>query len=94
MANKLSTLIKGIGYLWLLIYTMIQSYIIGLIFSGVPTMLVMAVWSIIKPLPEVILDKMWAVYLVCGAPFGVAVFIFISIDVIKTQLKKNNKQDN
>ncbi len=85
--NKLS---KGIFYLALVVFMLLQSYAISLFFSGAVLSLVLAVWSVIKPLPAVITDKMWLVYTLAGAPAGLVIFIMISVDSFRSS-KKNKK---
>ena len=79
-------------YIGVAILVVIQSYSIGLIFSGAVLALVTAVWSAIKPLPLLFTEKMWLVYLLSGIPTGLYVLAFILIDLRKS--KKHNKQDN
>lgn len=89
--NKLT---KGLFYIGLALFTIVQSYLIGLMFAGVVLSPVLAVWSIIKPLPLFITQKMWLVYLLAGVPTGLAVAIYTTADVAKYRSKKHNKQDN
>lgn len=91
LKNKL---VKGIFYPLLILGTLIQSYILGLLFSGAGLSLVEAVWTIIKPLPAVFTDRAWLIYLLCGIPTGLWVFIFTLISVFKDKSEKHNKQDN
>ena len=90
----ISGFIKGLGYIGLFLFTVFQSYAIGLVFSGAGVALIEAVWSIFKPLPSFLTQKAWLVYLLAGIPVSIAVFTYITIDVAKTQLEKHNKQDN
>ena len=85
--NKLS---KGIFYLALVIFMLLQSYAIGLFFSGAILSLVTAVWTIIKPLPAVFTNKMWLVYLLAGIPASLVIFIMIFVDSFRSS-KKNKK---
>lgn len=89
--NKLA---KGIFYIFIALFTVLQGYFIGLFFSGAFLSPVLAVWSIIKPLPLFISQKLWLIYLLSGVPTGVAIIIYTSIDVAKARSKKHNKQDN
>ena len=87
-------MVKGFFYVLLTIGTIIQSYAIGLVFSGAGLAFIEAVWSVIRPLPEFFTTKAWLVYLISGIPTGVAVFTYTAINVIQSQLEKNNKQGN
>ena len=85
--NKLS---KGVFYLALVIFMLLQSYAIGLFFSGALLSIVTAVWSIIKPLPAVFTNKMWLIYLLTGVPAGLTIFIMIFVDSFSSS-KKHKK---
>ena len=80
--NKMS---KGLFYTFLALYMIIQSYGFALLGSGALLSIVLAVWTIIKPLPSVITDKLWLVYLLTGVPFGIGIFISMLVDLIKSQ---------
>ena len=89
--NKLS---KRFFYVALTLFTVTQSYLLGLMFSGAILSPVLAVWSIIKPLPSLVTDKLWLIYLLSGVPTGTAVAVYTLLDVIKARSKKHNKQGN
>lgn len=89
----LNKIAKGIFYLALVAFMLLQSYAIGLFFSGAVLSIVTAVWTIIKPLPAVFTDKMWLVYLLAGIPAGLVIFIMISVDSFSSS-NKNKEQDN
>jgi hypothetical protein len=72
----------------------LQSAITGMFFSGAVLSIVLSVWTIIKPLPSVVTERLWLVYLLSAVPLTVIMFFYMLIDLIKAQLKKNNKQDN
>ena len=80
--NKMS---KGLFYTFLALYMIIQSYGFALLGSGALLSIVLAVWTMIKPLPSVITDKLWLVYLLTGVPFGIGIFISMLVDLIKSQ---------
>lgn len=86
-------LVKGVFYIGLALFTIIQSYIIGLMFSGALLSPVLAVWSIIKPLPLFVTQKLWLIYLITGIPVGVAVAVYTTLDIAKTRSKKDKKED-
>ena len=88
--NKIA---KGVFYIGLALLTLVQSYLLGLMFSGTLLSPVLAVWSIIKPLPSLVTDKLWLVYLVAGIPTGVAVAIYTTLDIRKYKTKKPAKED-
>lgn len=87
-------MVKGLFYVALVLFTIIQSYLLGLMFSGAVLSPVLGVWSIIKPLPSLVTDKLWLIYLLSGVPTGTAVAVYTLLDVIKARSKKHNKQDN
>lgn len=91
--NKMS---KGLFYTFLTVYMFVQSYGLALLGGGALLSIVLAVWTIIKPLPSVLTDRLWLVYLLTGVPFGIGIFISMLVDLIKSQksLKQDNKQDN
>ena len=89
--NKMS---KGLFYTFLALYMIIQSYGFALLGSGALLSIVLAVWTIIKPLPSVMTEKMWLVYLLSGIPASIYVFVYLIVDLIKNRSKKHKKQDN
>ena len=92
--SVLNKIVKGTFYPLLFIGLILQSYAIGLVFSGAGLALVEAVWSIIKPLPAVLTNKAWLVYLISGIPVGLFVFFYTLIKVAVSISKKHNKQGN
>lgn len=90
----MNRMVKGTFYVVLALFMLSQSYLFGLLFSGAIIAVVMAVWSIIKPLPELFVHKAWLVYILSGIPTGLYVFVFMLVDLIKGNSKKHNKQDN
>ena len=86
----LNKIIKGIFYLALIAFMLIQSYVIGLFFGGAVLSIATAVWSVIKPLPAVFTDKMWLIYLLAGIPAGLVIFIIIAVNSFSSS-KKNKK---
>ena len=89
--NKMS---KGLFYVFLALYMFLQSAVTGMFFSGAFLSIVLSVWTIIKPLPLLVTEKMWLVYLLSAIPLTIIVFLYMLVDLIKAQLKKDNKQDN
>lgn len=85
---------KGMFYVFLTLYMFLQSAVTGMFFSGAVLSIVLSVWSIIKPLPLLVTEKLWLVYLLSAVPLTVIMFFYMLIDLIKAQLKKDNKQDN
>lgn len=88
----LNKLAKIPFYVGVAVLAVIQSYAMGLLFSGTLVALVTATWSAIKPLPLFFTEKMWLIYLLAGIPTGLYVLVFIVTDLYKS--KKHNKQDN
>lgn len=85
---------KGMFYVFLTLYMFLQSAITGMFFSGAGLAIVLSVWSIIKPLPSLVVEKLWLVYLLSAVPLTVIMFFYMLVDLIKAQLKKDNKEDN
>ena len=85
---------KGMFYVFLALYMFLQSAFTGMFFSGAGLAVVLSVWTIIKPLPLIVTEKLWLVYLLSAVPLTVIMFFYMLVDLIKAQLKKNNKQDN
>jgi hypothetical protein len=52
------------------------------------------VWTIIKPLPSVMTEKMWLIYLLSGIPASIYIFVYLIADLIQSRSKKHKKQDN
>ena len=92
--SVLNKMAKGMFYVFLTLYMFLQSAVTGMFFSGAGLAIVLSVWSIIKPLPLIVTEKLWLVYLLSAVPLTVIMFLYMFVDLIKTQLKKNNKQDN
>jgi hypothetical protein len=90
----LNKMTKGMFYVFLTLYMFLMSAITGMMFSGAGLAIVLSVWSIIKPLPSVVTERLWLVYLLSAVPLTVTAFTYMLVDVIKAQLKKDNKQDN
>ncbi len=91
--NKMS---KGLFYALLGLYIIGQSYGLSLLVSGALLSAVFAIWTIIKPLPSLVTDKLWLIYFLSGVPFGVGIMISMLVDLIKSRKKseQDNEQDN
>ena len=85
---------KGMFYVFLTLYMFLQSAVTGMFFSGAVLSIVLSVWSIIKPLPSAVTERLWLVYLLSAVPLTVIMFFYMLVDLIKAQLKKDNKEDN
>lgn len=92
--SALNKTAKGMFYVFLALYMFLQSAFTGMFFSGAVLSIVLSVWTIIKPLPLIVTEKLWLVYLLSAVPLTVVMFFYMLVDLIKAQLKKNNKQDN
>jgi hypothetical protein len=90
----LNKMAKGMFYVFLTLYMFLQSAFTGMFFSGAVLSIVLSVWTIIKPLPSVVTERLWLVYLLSAVPLTVIMFFYMLVDLIKAQLKKDNKQDN
>ena len=89
--NKIA---KGAFYMLLTFYMVLQSYGIGLLAGSVLLSPVLAVWTIIKPLPLIITQKLWLVWLMSAVPFGVAVYVYLLVNLVKANSNKHNEEDN
>ena len=92
--SALNKMAKGMFYVFLTLYMFLQSAFTGMFFSGAVLSIVLSVWTIIKPLPSVVTERLWLVYLLSAVPLTLFAFLYMLVDLIKTQLKKDNKQDN
>ena len=92
--SVLNKMAKGMFYVFLTLYMFLQSAITGVFFSGAGLAIVLSVWTIIKPLPSVVTERLWLVYLLSAVPLTLFAFLYMLVDLIKAQLKKDNKQDN
>ena len=92
--SVLNKTVRGFFYVGLTAFALVQSCVMGVFFSGAVLSVVTAVWTIIKPLPPVMTEKMWLVYLLSGIPASIYVFVYLVADLIKNRSKKHKKQDN
>lgn len=92
--SVLNKMAKGMFYVFLSLYMFLQSALTGMFFSGAVLSIVLSVWTIIKPLPLIVTERLWLVYLLSAVPLTVIMFFYMLVDLIKAQLKKDNKQDN
>ena len=92
--SVLNKMAKGMFYVFLTLYMFLQSAFTGMFFSGAVLSIVLSVWTIIKPLPSVVTGRLWLVYLLSAVPLTLFAFLYMLVDLIKAQLKKDNKQDN
>ena len=89
--NKLS---KAFFYVGLAVYTTVLHDIMGCLLASVLVFPVLAVWSAIKPLPLFVTQKLWLIYLLSGVATGTILLLRSLLDVLKSRLKQNKKQDN
>lgn len=92
--SVLNKMAKGMFYVFLTLYMFLQSAVTGMFFSGAGLAIVLSVWSIIKPLPSAVTERLWLVYLLSAVPLTLSAFLYMLVDLIKAQLKKDNKEDN
>lgn len=92
--SVLNKMIRGLFYIGLICLMIFQSCVMGVFFSGAVLSVVTAVWTIIKPLPSVMTEKMWLVYLLSGIPASIYIFVFILVDLIQSRSKKHNNKGN
>ena len=92
--SVLNKMAKRMFYVFLALYIFLQSAITGMFFSGAVLSIVLSVWTTIKPLPSVVTERLWLVYLLSAVPLTLFAFLYMLVDLIKARLKKDNKQDN
>lgn len=92
--SVLNKMAKGMFYVFLTLYMFLQSAFTGMFFSGAVLSIVLSVWTVIKPLPSIVTERLWLVYFLSAVPLTVIMFFYMLVDLIKAQLKKDNKQDN
>lgn len=92
--SVLNKMAKGMFYVFLTLYMFLQSAVTGMLLSGAGLAIVLSVWSIIKPLPSAVTERLWLVYLLSAVPLTLSAFLYMLVDLIKAQLKKDNKEDN
>ena len=92
--SVLNKMARGLFYIGLICLMIFQSCVMGVFFSGAVLSVVTAVWTIIKPLPSVMTEKMWLVYLLSGIPASIYIFVFILVDLIQSRSKKHNNKGN
>lgn len=90
----LNKTVRGFFYVGLIAFALLQSCVMGIFFSGAVLSVVTAVWTIIKPLPSVMTEKMWLIYILSGIPASIYIFVYLVADLIKSRSKKHKKQDN
>lgn len=92
--SVLNRMTKGFFYVALIALALLQSCVMGVFFSGAVLSVVTAVWTIIKPLPSVMTEKMWLVYLLSGIPASIYIFVYLIVDLIQSRSKKHNNKGN
>lgn len=92
--SVLNKMTKGFFYVALIALALLQSCVMGVFFSGAVLSVVTAVWTIIKPLPSVMTEKMWLVYLLSGIPASIYIFVYLIVDLIQSRSKKHNNKGN
>lgn len=85
---------RALLYTGLILWTLIQSYAIGLMAGGAFIVPVFAVWSAVNKLPPVVTDRWWLIYLLTGIPVGIYSFIYLIKHVFFSHSKQDKKQDN
>ncbi len=83
---------RVINVMYLAVSILVIGYGFGLLTGGSLLSLVLALWSLIKPLPSVFTEKMWLVYLVSGIPGCLySVVYIIKSTVASGKLKQEQK---
>jgi hypothetical protein len=95
MKKTIHRLSQGVFYTALMFWVIILCYCIGLLAGGCILSLVLSCYSVFEPLPNLVTEKMWLVYLVSGVPVGLCALVYVVRNIIMSRhLKKHNKQDN
>lgn len=87
-------IVKVAFYALLTFYMLLQSSGIGILIASALLSPVLAIWTIIKPLPLFLTQKLWLVWLLSAVPFSIAVYIHLLVNLVKANSKHRNKQDN
>ena len=87
-------IVKVAFYVLLTFYMILQSSGIGILIDSVLLSPVLAIWTIIKPLPLFLTQKLWLIWILSAVPFGVAVYIYMLVNLVKANSKNHNKKDN
>ena len=90
----LNKLMRALFYAGLVLWLLIQSYVIGLIAGGAFIAPVFAIWSSINKLPPAVTDRWWIIYLVSGIPVGIYSLIYLIKRLVPHKSKQDKKQDN
>ena len=81
-------IVKGLGYIGIYLFTLVQSYLIGLLGASTVVTLVYAVWSFFGTLPSLMTERYGEIFLLSGIIPGIVVFIYTIINTAKATRKK------
>ena len=92
--KALKKLMRVLLYAGLILWTLLESYAIGLMAGGAFIAPVFAVWSAVNKLPPVVTDRWWIIYLFSGIPVGLYSLVYLIKHVFFSHLKQDKKQGN
>lgn len=94
MKKTIRRLSQSVFYTALMFWVIILSYCIGLLAGGCILSLMLSCYSVFEPLPNLITEKMWLVYLVSGIPVGIYSLVYLIKHLIPRNSKQYKKQGN
>lgn len=81
--RALNKFIKAIAMIPIHLLVLICSWLLSFAVTAVIIAAIGFIWSLITPLPEVILSKFWLIYLIATIPLTLIFFIDVETDIIK-----------
>jgi hypothetical protein len=92
--KALNKLTRALLYTVLAFWTLVQSYVIGLMAGGAFTAPVLALLSFINKLPPAVTDRWWIIYLLSGIPVGLYSLVYLIKHLVPRKSKQDKKQGN
>lgn len=77
--SVLNKVFKFLAYVGLILYTLASSLLFAQLLGGALLSLTLAVWTIIKPLPTLISEQMWLIYIIVCGVITLPTFIYIFV---------------
>ena len=92
--RTLNKLTRTLLYTGLALWTLVQSYVIGLMAGGAFVSPILALLSFINKLPPAVTDRWWLIYLLSGIPVGIYSLIYLIKHLVPRKSKQDKKQGN
>lgn len=92
--KTLKEIMRVLLYAGLILWTLLESYAIGLMAGGAFIAPVFAVWSAVNKLPPVVTDRWWIIYLFSGIPVGLYSLVYLIKHLVSRKSKQDKKQGN